>query len=149
MKPETTKAYQSKFDPISFFFTAIIGVALALVLLFFTNDLLISSIAFLIVMALAATFCFSLRYVIKDHYLCISSLFSSRKIDTFQISSLHWVGGTPEMTQLSSFSRQRLRIVYGYGEYTDVSPRDAHCFVKSLISINPMIQFRQGALMQD
>ncbi|MEM9674761.1 MAG: PH domain-containing protein [Bacteroidota bacterium] len=149
MKSETTKTYRSRFDPITFFLAAIIGAFLALIVLFFTNDLLVSGITFLIVLALVATFCFSLRYAIKDHYLYISSAFSSKKIDTFQISSLHWIGGTPEITQLSSFSRQRLRIVYGYGEYTDVSPRDAQGFVKSLISINPMIQFRQGAVMQE
>ncbi|MGD1891599.1 MAG: PH domain-containing protein [Cyclobacteriaceae bacterium] len=149
MNSETTKTYRSRFDPITFFLAAIIGAFLALTLLFFTNNLLVSGITFLIVMALVIAFCLSLRYAIKDHYLCISSVFSSKKINTFQISSLHWIGGIPEITQLSSFSRQRIRIVYGYGEYIDVSPRDTQCFIKSLISINPMIQFQQGAVMQE
>jgi len=149
MTTTAAKTYRATLDPFALLTALIISAILAEVVYFLVSIPWVSVTTLLAGMALFYLIQRSLKYQISEHHLLVSSLFSAKKIDAFQISSLRWVSGIPSATSLYGPSRKRLRIVYGYGQHIDISPQNSFAFTEALHSINPMIQYQQVAAMQD
>lgn len=122
---------------------------LALSQYFFLGDMIGAIVTVAATILILSLIYFSIRYKVDGNSLKISSLFSKKEIDVFQISSLCWVQSFYNQPSVYSFSEIRLRIVYGYGQRIDISPENSEEFIESLLAINPMIQLQKEAIMQE
>ncbi len=149
MKEATKKAYRSAISEITFIPVILLILVVALLQYFFLNTLTGSILVCGLALILLVIAYFSVRYQIEEHQLKVSSLLSKQEIDIFQVSSLKWVRSFHNLSQVYSFSEKRLRIVYCYGKYVDISPRDSDEFIAQLLAINPMIQYSQEGILQE
>ena len=146
MNQETAKTYRSTFDPFTLGITLLLSAAISIALFFLVSSYLVAVIAFLAGLVLFYVTQRSLKYQLSGHHLLVSSLFSDQKIDTFQISSLRWVKGATDLKSIYGLSRKRLQVIYGYGQFIDIAPKNSAGFIDSLLSINPMIQYHQSTV---
>ncbi len=149
MKKETIETYRSAFGKFTFATIVLMVATLALSQHFLLGDMIGAILTVAASVLILSVIYFSINYKIDGHSLEILSLFSKKEIDVFQISSLCWVQSFYSQPNVYSFSEMRLRVVYGYGQHIDISPKNSQEFIESLLAINPMIQLQKEAIMQE
>ncbi|WKN42952.1 PH domain-containing protein [Tunicatimonas pelagia] len=149
MKQTTTNTYRSTVGKFTFIVIILLIATLALSQYFFLSDAVGAIVTTATAVLALSILYFNLRYQITDRSLIISSLFSKKEIDIFQISSVRWVRSFYNQPNVYSFSEVRLRVVYSYGQYVDISPKHTEEFIETLLAVNPTIQLRKEAIMQE
>lgn len=82
-------------------------------------------------------------HLTPENRLKITAGFKKKEIDIFQISSLQPLTGYFTIPKVYALSENRIRVVYGYGDYVDISPQNSEQFMEALLQINPYIQRHQ------
>ncbi|MEQ9441896.1 MAG: PH domain-containing protein [Cyclobacteriaceae bacterium] len=82
-------------------------------------------------------------HLTPENQLKITFGFKRKEIDIFQISSLRPFTEY-NMPNAYTFSENRIRVVYGYGDYVDISPQHPDQFIHALLDINPLIQHHRA-----
>lgn len=121
----------------------ILTVALvgAILFLLVPNDAWIGLIPLGLVLGYITFLYASTKYhLTPEHRLKISAGFKQKEIDIFQISSLRSLTNYLNVSNVYALSENRIRVVYGYGDYVDISPQHPEQFIKELLNINPRIQ---------
>lgn len=144
---DAPQTYRSAIGKGNIFIAAIIATAIGLIQYFTFTSLWGAILSALVVILFFTVLYFGISYRIVDHQLKVSSLLAKRGIDIFQISSLQTVSSY--LQQPYSFSEKRIRIVYNYGDYIDISPQQTDDFIAELLAINPMIQYQQEPSWQE
>lgn len=80
--------------------------------------------------------------ITTDNRLIVQTGFKKKEIDIFQISSLRPIIYYFTTANVYALSEKRIRVVYGYGGYIDISPQHQEQFVEDLLTINPQIQLQ-------
>lgn len=141
------QTYRSAIGKGNIIIIALIAIAIGLIQHFTFTSFWGAIISTLVVILFFTILYFSINYRIVNHQLKVSSLFARRGIDIFQISSLQTVYSY--LQQPYSFSEKRIRIVFNYGDYIDISPQKTDVFIAELLVINPMIQHRREPSWQE
>lgn len=149
MKQKEPKNYRSTLGKFSLTAIGLLIATLSLSQYYFLGDIIGAIITLVTAIFTLSVLYVSLRYQITNHSLEVVSIFSKKEIDIFQISSLHWVQSFYNQPNVYSFSEVRLRIVYCYGQYIDISPQHSEDFIETLLAINPMIQLQNEPIMQE
>ena len=149
MKQKSPKIYRSSVGRLPLTVLLVLTASIFFSLYYFLDDLVGSVITALATAIISVIIYFSIHYQIVGHSLKVSTLFSKKDIDIFQISSLSWVQSFNNQPNVYSFSEIRLRIVYCYGQHIDISPQHSEEFIETLLAINPMIQLQNEPMMQE
>ncbi|MEM9829789.1 MAG: PH domain-containing protein [Bacteroidota bacterium] len=149
MKEATKKTYRSAVSTLIFVPVILLIVIIALLPYVLLGNLFGSIVILSLSILLMTIAYFNVHYQIDRHQLRVSSLLSKREVDIFQVSSLKWVRSFHNQTNVYSFSEKRLRIVYCYGKYVDISPKSPEEFIEQLLAVNPMIQYSQKGILQE
>lgn len=144
---DSQRRHRSAIGKGNFLVAFLLAITIGSIQYFFLASTASALLAVLVVGLFFSILYFNISYHIEGHQLKVSSLFSTQKIDVFQISSLQKVNSY--LQQPFAFSEKRIRIIYNYGEYIDVSPQQAEEFAEELLAINPMIQHQIEPSLQE